>query len=260
MTAAPPPRSLATVPSVGIPYQQIIGREQKGLFLFLISQSAAMQQPFGDDTRSRAEEAATVINGWLAGMIGRLMSSAGIRDWLDIAIFGYGTDAAGIPVVEPVFSGELSSLPIASIAQIDAQPARMDRKRKKIHDEDTDEVVEVEIEVPVWLDPRAQGKAPMCRALYRIQETLADWIADHPRSFPPVVLHITDGVANDGDPRPDAQAVKGLTTEDGNVLLFSCGLAQGPAEALVFPPGTGAIPRIPSARYCSSWRASCRRL
>ena len=64
-----------------------------------------------------------------------------------------------------------------------------------------------------WVDPKTEGGTPMCHMLYHAHQILGEWIGSHPRSFPPIVVHITDGESQDGDPNPYAEAVTGLTTD-----------------------------------------------
>ncbi|MDH3719836.1 MAG: VWA domain-containing protein, partial [Planctomycetota bacterium] len=71
---------------------------------------------------------------------------------------------------------------------------------------------------------------------------LAEWIGTHPDSFPPIVVHITDGESQDGDPLPYAEAVRGLATSDGNVLLFNCHLSMTIADQLLFIADEGKVP------------------
>ena len=82
----------------------------------------------------------------------------------------------------------------------------------------------------------------MCHMLYKAHELLSQWIAQHPRSFPPIVVHITDGESQDGDPIPYAEAVKALATEDGGVLLFNCHLSMTAADPFMFPAGEQGLP------------------
>ena len=72
----------------------------------------------------------------------------------------------------------------------------------------------------------------MCHMLYRSYEILHQWIGSHPRSFPPIVVHITDGESQDGDPIPYADAVKSLTTEDGNVFAVQLPLVDDGSRAV----------------------------
>jgi hypothetical protein len=55
-------------------------------------------------------------------------------------------------------------------------------------------------------------------------------------------VHITDGESQDGDPIPYADAIKNLTTEDGNVLLLNCHLSMSAADPFMFPASEEGLP------------------
>jgi hypothetical protein len=91
------------------------------------------------------------------------------------------------------------------------------------------------VKFPTWFSALAYGDTPMCAALSRAAAILAPWLDDHPGCFPPVVVNITDGASTDGDPRPAAEALQGLTSADGHVLLFNLHLSSDHGEPVVFP-------------------------
>lgn len=224
------------------PYTQEISRQNKACFLFLLDQSFSMEEPLGSSPNRKCDELCTAINGWLQNMAIRASGDEGIKDWMDVGVFGYRTDRLANPIIESALRGPLAGKTLVSISEIGAHPARIDTRMQRLPDEDTGEMIEVPCEVPVWVDPVAEGGTPMCHMLYRAHEILSDWISKHPRSFPPIVVHITDGESQDGDPMPYADAVKRLATEDGNVLLFNCHLSMTAADPFMFPSSNEGLP------------------
>lgn len=223
-------------------YSQEISRQNKACFLFLLDQSFSMEEPLGGSNRRKCDELASAINGWLQNMAIRASGDAGIKDWMDVGVLGYRTDQAANPIIESALLGTLAGKTLVSIADIGNHPARIDTRTQTIRDEDTGERIEVPSESPVWVDAMAAGGTPMCHALYRAHELLSGWIAEHPRSFPPIVVHISDGESQDGDPIPYAESVQGLETEDGNVLLFNCHLSMTAADPFMFPASDANLP------------------
>ena len=61
-------------------------------------------------------------------------------------------------------------------------------------------IVEQSVRIPVWFEPVADGGTPMCQAAGEAKRIIEGWIAEHPDSFPPIVIHITDGESTDGNP------------------------------------------------------------
>ncbi|MEN6495758.1 MAG: vWA domain-containing protein [Thermoguttaceae bacterium] len=224
------------------PYTQEISRQNKACFLFLLDQSFSMEEPLGSSRNRKCDELCTAINGWLQNMAIRASGDEGIKDWMDVGVFGYRTDRNAQPIIESALRGPLSGQTLVSITEIGAHPARIDTRNQVIRDDETGELFEVPCEVPVWVDPVAEGGTPMCHMLYRAHEILAAWIAKHPRSFPPIVVHISDGESQDGDPMPYAEAVKRLATEDGNVLLFNCHLSMTAADPFLFAASREGLP------------------
>jgi hypothetical protein len=223
-------------------YSQEINRQNKGCFLFLLDQSFSMEEPLGDSSRRKCDELVTAINGWLQNMAIRATGDAGIKDWMDVGVIGYRTDASAQPIIESALQGPLAGRTLVSITEIGAHPARIETRVQSFPDEETGEMVEVPCESPVWVDPKAEGGTPMCHMLYQAHQILTDWIGKHPRSFPPVVVHITDGESQDGDPVPYADAVRSLSTADGQVLLFNCHLSMTKANPFMFPSAEEGLP------------------
>jgi hypothetical protein len=103
-------------------------------------------------------------------------------------------------------------------------------------------MLSVPCEMPIWIDPVAEGGTPMCHVLHYAHGILSGWIGQHMESFPPIVIHITDGESQDGDAVPYADAVKALATRDGHVLLFNCHLSMMAADPVMFPSGPQMLP------------------
>ena len=224
------------------PYSQEISRQNKACFLFLLDQSFSMEEPLGSSSKRKCDELVTAINGWLQNMAIRASGDEGIKDWMDVGVFGYRTDRSANPIIESALLGALAGRTLVSITEIGGNPARIDTRAQLIPDEETGQMIEVPCELPVWVDPVTEGGTPMCHMLYRAHELLSEWISRHPRSFPPIVVHITDGESQDGDPVPYAEAVRKLCTEDGNVLLFNCHLSMTAADPFMFPAYDANLP------------------
>ncbi|MEE8451004.1 MAG: vWA domain-containing protein [Thermoguttaceae bacterium] len=225
-----------------VPYSQEISRQNKACFLFLLDQSFSMEEPLGNSANRKCDELVAAINGWLQNMAIRASGDQGIRDWMDIGVFGYRTDPQANPIIESTLQGALAGRMLVSITEIGMSPARIDTRMQYIPDEATGQMLELPLETPVWVDPKAEGGTPMCHMLYHTHQILTEWIGHHPYSFPPIVVHITDGESQDGDPLPYAEAVRNLATEDGNVMLFNCHLSMTAADPFMFPSTEHGLP------------------
>jgi len=101
--------------------------------------------------------------------------------------------------------------------------------------------VEIPVRYPVWINPLADGKTPMCEALNLTKNILENWVAEHPQGFPPTVLHLTDGESSDGDPDYVGRQIMSLKTADGPVLIFNCHITSLRREKIEYPSDESAL-------------------
>ncbi len=205
-------------------YKEEISRTNPSCFLFMIDQSASMEDEIssGEESQPLAQGVADSINRWLQELSIKCAKSEGVRDYYNVGVIGYGKKDVGPSFVGPIAGRDL--IPISEIAD---NPARLDERTKKVSD-GAGGLVEQSIRIPVWFDPVAKGGTPMCRAAEEAKRVLESWIADHPDSFPPIVIHITDGESTDGNPTDRLNSLTSLSTSDGNVMLFNIHLSANP--------------------------------
>jgi len=221
-----------------MPYTAEISRDNPTCFLFLIDQSRSMEDEIsaGDDTQQKAAGVADSINRWLQELSIKCAKVDGVRDYYHVGVIGYGKN------VGPAFVGKIAKRDLVPISEIADNPARLEERVKKIPD-GTGGLVEQSVRIPVWFDPKANGGTPMCRAAGEAQRILQEWLADHPDCYPPIVIHITDGEATDGDPRSHIASVRSLSSSDGNTMLFNIHLSANPdASPITFPDSPDDLP------------------
>ncbi len=219
-------------------YKAEISRDNPSCFLFLIDQSRSMvdEISMGDETQQMANGVADAINRWLQELSIKCAKSEGLRDYYHVGVIGYGK------TVGPSFVGALAGRELIPISEIADNPARLDERTKKVPD-GAGGLVEQSIRIPVWFDPVANGGTPMCQAAGEAKRILESWIAEHPDSFPPIVINITDGESNDGNPTERLQSLTNLSTSDGNVMLFNIHLSANPkAKPMSFSDSPDDLP------------------
>lgn len=218
-------------------YTAEISRVNPSCFLFVIDQSGSMNDPFGgsDSGLSKADELAAAINRLLANLAIKCSRGDEIRRYFQVGLIGYGAH------VGPALSGNLSGQDLIWIDDLYNNPARIEDRPRKVSD-GAGGLVEIVSKFPVWLDPMAANGTPMCQALSYAITVLTNWLEQHPTSFPPVVIHITDGESTDGDPSSLADTLKQLQTQDGNAILLSLHLSSRRAAAIHFPSSTETLP------------------
>jgi len=220
-------------------YTAEVSRTQPTCILFMIDQSRSMDDSIhaGDKSQRKAIAVSNTINRWLQELSLKCAQARGVGDYYDVGVIGYGGDHAG-----PAFVGAIGGRDLVPISEIADNPGRLEQRTRNVPD-GSGGLVEQMVNVPVWFDPVADGGTPMCGAAAEAYRILQDWIPGHPDSFPPIVIHITDGEATDGDPKQRVAALSGLKTRDGNALLFNIHLSANPnASPVIFPDSARALP------------------
>lgn len=216
-------------------YRNCPTRQDKGLFVFLLNQSASMEKPISNGIRRKADELTLAINAWLQAIAIACSRSEGINDYYDVSVLGYGSDGDGNPIIEHALIGPLAGQELVSISDVYTSPARIDTVTTFMQDEETGEMIEMPLRVPIWIDAKTQGGTPICSAIVKACELLDAWIPQHQQSFPPIVINITDGESSEGDPIPYAEALKQRATLNGNALFFNQCVSSVPGDSLLFP-------------------------
>lgn len=209
-------------------YQQSISRNIPSAFLFIVDQSSSMSDTMASGV-SKAQFVADVLNNTLSGLLQKCQKSEGVRDYFEIGVIGYGHDFVGNSL-----SPNLQDKVLQPISKIYENPLRIEDRKKKIAD-GAGGIIEVPVKFPVWFEPKANGRTPMTRALTLAVEELATWCDNHRDSYPPTVLHITDGESTDGNPEVITELLKNVSTDDGNVLVFNLHVSTLQGKAISFP-------------------------
>lgn len=228
-----------------MPYSAEISRASPTAFLFLLDQSASMQDAFGgaeqkgDAAPSKARVLADTVNRLLRNLVLRCAKEEGVRDYFHVGVLGYGERVQ--PLIEPA-EGHGAPGGLVPISALADRPKRMEERLQENEDGG-----ERRVKFPVWFDPHAKNGTPMCQALDQTAQTVRRWIDAHPRSFPPVAVNVTDGEATDGEPLRYAQQLRSFATDDGEVLLFNVHLSESEVPALELPSAPGELP--PNEEY-----------
>ena len=223
-------------------YEAEISRWNPTSFIFLLDQSASMNEevPVGI---SKAEVATNFLNECLKEMIVIGSKPNGVSDYVDVAVLGYGE------------SGVINCLKteriISPLSEIQQSVIRVENRKKRVSDDDGS-VIEVEVRFPIWVEAKAKGDnatklESMKDALMETATQLAYWCENHPNSYPPILMHITDGIYGGdlGEISEIVEIIKEFSTNDGNVLMFNLQISADSADPIVFPDS------LPNSYSCS---------
>ena len=224
-------------------YAKSASRANPACVIFLLDQSYSMNNGLAGSPRLKIDVLATGINRFIADLITYCeKGEEKPRNYFDVGVIGYTTDRSDPPnsIVGPVLAGEHGSLAgrdLVSVSDLFDDPLAIEERQKMV-DDNAGGLISTVVKFPVWYKKppdAAMSGTPMCAALDYVRNVAAAWCSSHPESFPPVVIHLTDGESTDGEPVPFADALKELSTSDGNLLLFNCHLSESKADPAVFP-------------------------
>ncbi len=224
-----------------MPYTTDISRNNPGCFLFLIDQSGSMAGALGGQPELRKMDgAADAVNRILDAISQRCSQGMDVRDYFHVGVITYTSDASGNPDVQTALPGTSPKEPFLTISQVVDAATVEDRQVKE--PDGAGGLVEVTRKFPVWLNPEAKWGTPMCAALSTASQALHDWIVDHPSSYPPMMISVTDGAATDGNPVPLAEEIMAMETNDGNVLIYNAHLSEMSAMPVQYPSDESEVP------------------
>jgi hypothetical protein len=217
-------------------YSAQITRANPTCIVLLIDQSGSMSDPFsGDSTRKKSDVVAEAVNHTLHDLVIRCTKTEEVRNYYHVSVIGYGRH------VGTCFSGPLAARPLVPIAEVADYPLQVKSSYKRVSD-GAGGWVEIPVRYPVWIHPMSDGKTPMCEALAKVKEILGQWLLQHPRGFPPTVLHLTDGESSDGDPNDMGRQIMSMGTDDGAVLLFNCHISTRRSSKIEYPTDERSLP------------------
>lgn len=223
-----------------LPYTAQISRAHPTAMVFIVDNSASMgcnMVTLDGETITAAQAIQRITNRQIAEIVGRCVKGDETRHYFDIAVLGYGGE------VYSAWKGTLAGKDFVSPEEVAHNPYQRIITTKQVKTRRG--VMTKEVEEHVWVDDRHDGGyTRMDLALRRAKDLLEPWIAAHPESYPPTVFHITDGIpvgTTEEAVMREAEELKSMYTNDGNVLLFNVHLSSTEEEALVLPASKAEV-------------------
>jgi hypothetical protein len=223
------------VPEYG--YRKSWSRQYRGLLIFLLDQSGSMQEPLqiGGKSYTNGQMATAALNNLIVSVISKSPPDperGGRRDYCDILVLGYGDQ-----VTHLLHDGHGNPI---SLRELDRSPRGYRDVIVDRYDSQLGRTVRAQDKQPYWIEYTANSNyTEMAKALQMTYTAINTWLNAEPsrsRSFPPVVVNITDGMHNGtGDPSAEAGRLRQLSTNEGYVVLFSCHLTSRAQQGIAFP-------------------------
>lgn len=142
----------------------------------------------------------------------------------DGSMIGYGGSSA--LAVDDIRSDYLSSFA--------DNPLRMENLKKKVSD-GAGGLIEIDEQMPIFIEPTANGLTPMADALSFAKELIEGWLQKKPDNPAPIIINISDGLPYTGTSVDDAmnkaisvsKEIMAINSDDGNPLIFNSHIGDG---------------------------------
>ncbi|MDL5514818.1 VWA domain-containing protein [Arenibacter sp. M-2] len=188
-----------------------------GYIIFLVDQSGSMAESYAEG-KNRSEFTALVINRTINELINTNMDGEKVKDRVFISMIGYGGSSA--LAVDDIRSDYLSSFA--------DNPLRMEQLKKKVSD-GAGGLIEIDEQMPIFIEPTANGLTPMADALSFAKELIEGWLQKKPDNPAPIIINISDGLPYTGDSIDAAmnkaisvsKQIMNINSSDGNPLIFN---------------------------------------
>jgi hypothetical protein len=204
-----------------------------------------MSDPFGyaqaGAGRRKCDMVATILNGFLnelivTNTIAQKDGATMVRPRATVAVLGYEGSFVG-----SILGGALDSRSFVSLPELQMNPLTIETRTKREID-DTGIIIEIPVQFPIWVQPVAGGGTPMCAALRRAYDLALQWAQENPDCYPPVIINVSDGMANDGDPTEVARRFSDISTNDGQALLFNVHITDINSAPVAYPASENELP------------------
>jgi uncharacterized protein YegL len=194
-----------------------------GYIIFLVDQSGSMAETYAEG-KTRSEFTAQVINSAINEIINSNMEGLIVKDRAFISIIGYGGSSS--LAVDDIRSDYLSSFA--------DNPLRTQQVKKKISN-GAGGLVEIDEQMPIFIEPTSNGLTPMAEAFSFAKELIEGWLQKKPDNPAPIIINVSDGMPYTGGSMQEAmnrtmdvsKELMNINSADGNPLIFNCHLGEG---------------------------------
>ena len=216
-------------------YTAQITRNTPTAFIFLIDQSVSMRKYttlYGEEM-PMAEAVARIVNHQLNELVLRCIKGSETRDYYDIAIIGYGENAYS------GWKGELEGRDFVKPSELKEHPYKKITTKKETRTRKG--VKDVEVEEVQWIEAEAtKSWTRVHHAVEKAKGLLDEWMEKHHEKdcYPPTIINITDGEFNGATKEyvlQQANELKSMFTNDGNVILFNIHISANKAVCVTCP-------------------------
>ena len=215
-------------------YTQVISPETPILVVIAIDQSGSMNEAFTNCSMivSKSEIASMIASSIIEELITRSCHADKSRHYFDLSVVGYSRYD-----VYPLLCDSCHPVPAAIF-----ENSRPELIRRTIEYITPDNHLRLVPEAYyAWIKPKAAGTTAMLEMLDSVYNIVSDWCEcrQNHRSFPPIVINITDGLDDLEYTTMHYQKsnrIKELGTDDGKVIFINVCIDSCPREERLYFP------------------------
>ena len=212
-------------------YSAEIKRDSPGCLVIMIDQSGSMSKAWDVAGVAKSSVLADTVNALISEAVFRSTIGETVRNYFRVGILGY----SGKGVYDALSPHDsFDKFALRSISELASSPRRIDHRLEQV-ETGAGEYDDASVAWPIWLEPRATGTTPMVAAFEVAHKVIQEWTANNRASYPPIVINVMDAWTTDGDPVDAAGRLRGVSTDDGETLLFNVHIAATSDPVTVFP-------------------------
>ena len=199
-----------------------------GCIIVIIDQSGSMQNQWGRSKYSLAWGAARSVNHMIGELVERCSKGDEVAPRVRLGFYGYaGSDVNwAASKFLPDADGLVSLSDLADCEE-------------EVEDDEN------EIMLPWVVEEKAYGGTSMKTAFEQIISIAENFAQNHPDSFPPVIVNITDGMptdCNENDLSGIVAPVMNISTSDGAALVFNVHISADSSNPVFIPSPADSLP------------------
>ena len=215
-------------------YTQVISPETPIWVVIAIDQSGSMNEAFTNCSMivSKSEIASMIASSIIEELITRSCHADKSRHYFDLSVVGYSRYD-----VYPLLCDSCHPVPAAIF-----ENSRPELIRRTIEYITPDNHLRLVPEAYYeWIKPKAAGTTAMLEMLDSVYNIVSDWCEcrQNHRSFPPIVINITDGLDDleyTNMHYQKSNRIKELGTDDGKVIFINVCIDSCPREERLYFP------------------------
>tara|TARA_B100000003_G_C10913382_1_gene364163 strand:- start:942 stop:1778 length:837 start_codon:yes stop_codon:yes gene_type:complete len=216
------------------PYTQNLQTKNPGCIIFMVDQSGSMAAADPKTQHSLAFTAKRATDLTISEIVAACIKQGVVMPRVWIGAYGYSTQYPNN--VKWIIKGkQYDTADHAGLISI----VDLEETDNEYYDDNN------ELFINDYAEEAANGGTPMGSAFDEVLSLVENFAQNHSSAHPPIVINISDGEPTDmslADMEAKAQALRGITTTDGDALLWNIHVSAADPNPIVCPDAGTKMP------------------